>query len=138
MTTMAVIVHDFMLYGGFSLTMPSTFLVSTVPTSPPMSVTVSASVPSQLMVTWGRPSEIDINGVLKFYSLRYHRINFNDFDLTAINASQDSIILTGLYNYTLYEVLIAATTINGTGPFISHTIQTSENGTYIHTSILLQ
>lgn len=113
-------------YGPFSTPVNVT-TYQDVPTSPPMSVTVSASVPSQLMVTWGRPSEIDINGVLKFYSLRYHRINFNDFDLTAINASQDSIILTGLYNYTLYEVLIAATTINGTGPFISHTIQTSEN-----------
>ena len=85
-------------------------------------------VPNELTVSWTRPLEININGVLTFYSLRYHRIGLDDFVFVAVDGSQESTSLRGLESYAVYEVFIAASTINGTGPFISHTAQTRETG----------
>ena len=79
-----------------------------------------------------RPPEISINGVLTFYSLRYHRIGVDDFVFETADADLESTSLDQLHNHTLYEVFIAATTINGTGPFASQTAQTSENGTALY------
>ena len=91
---------------------------------------ISANTPTQLSLSWDRPPAIDINGVLTFYSLRYHRVGYNDYNFTVVNGSLESVILKGLDNYTLYEVFIAATTANGTGPFISQAARTSENGNF--------
>lgn len=88
-------------------------------------------------MAWDRPPEIDINGVLTFYSLRYHIVGSEDFEFHTVNGSLESTALRGLDNYTTYEVFIAASSINGTGPFTNQRATTSENGTYYY-SLLLQ
>lgn len=81
-------------------------------------------------MAWDRPPEIDVNGVLTFYSLRYHIVGSEDFEFHTVNGSVERTTLRDLANYTTYEVFIAALSINGTGPFTSQTAKTSENGIY--------
>lgn len=75
--------------------------------------------------------------MLTFYSLRYHKVGSADFFLERVNGSLQSSVIEGLDNYTMYEVLIAAMTVNGTGPFISQAARTSENGNLCNFTILL-
>ena len=75
--------------------------------------------------------------MLTFYSLRYHRIGVDDFVFETADADLESTSLDQLHNHTLYEVFIATTTINGTGPFVSQTAQTSENGIYTKNSSII-
>lgn len=103
-----------------------------MPSSAPQNLTITATVPNELTVTWDRPPEIDINGVLTFYSLRYHIVGSEDYEFYTVNGNLESIALTGLDNYTSYEVFIAALSINGTGPPTHQTATTSENGIYIY------
>ena len=78
---------------------------------------------------WNRPPEIDINGVLLSYSLRYHRIGLEeDYVLDTISSSSERMVLSGLYSYTTYEVFLGALTVNGTGPFARQSGQTIETG----------
>ena len=104
-----------------------TFL-SAVPSSTPQSYTLTPTGPTELTLAWTRPPEIDINGVLLFYSLRYHTIDSDDFTLDAVSSDLEDFVLEGLANYTIYEALIGATTVNGTGPFTSQIATTNENG----------
>lgn len=99
-----------------------------VPSSPPQNVLLTSQRPHELLLTWNRPPEIDINGVLLSYSLRYHRIGLDDYVFDTINSSSESVVLTGLYSYTTYEVFLGALTVNGTGPFARQTGQTIETG----------
>ena len=83
------------------------------------------------MLTWDRPSEIDINGILTFYSVRYHVVGTSEFRFVPVfGGDAQHLVLEDLDNYTTYEVLIAANTVNGSGPTISSTGMTRENGTY--------
>ena len=83
---------------------------------------------NELTLNWDRPPEVHINGVLTFYSIRYHIVGTDDFMFTITNGGSQSLTLEQLSNYTEYEVLIAAGTINGTGPFVRKTERTRQNG----------
>ena len=89
---------------------------------------LSSNEPNQLQLTWDRPPEIETNGLLLFYSLRYHRANFDDYVFDTVNATSESVLLTGLVSHTVYEVFVAASTVNGTGPFARQTALTIETG----------
>ena len=108
-----------------------------VPSSAPQNVTLSTETVNELTISWDRPPEISINGILTFYSLRYHRLRYDDYTFISVNGSQERTVLRGLESYTVYEVFIAATTVNGTGPFISHTALTAEDGNNIIILLLL-
>ena len=100
-----------------------------VPSAPPDNFTVTASVPSKLTLTWNHPPEIDINGELRGYSLRYIYQGIVMIENIPIPAGDmPTFVLDNLENFTLYELDISATTINGTGPTTNVTQMTTENG----------
>lgn len=64
------------------------------------------------------PDESGRNGIISNYTIRYSAKDSGDDFIevvTMTNATQYT--LTGLQSDTLYEIFIAANTVNGTGPF---------------------
>ena len=98
------------------------------PAAAPGNLTVVNISANELNVSWERPNEIDINGILRYYILEYYIVNQTE-NITSTNVSGDilSTVLRGLNNFTSYSVSVAAFTI-GTGPFSTEVETTSENG----------
>ena len=106
------------------------FLVPTGPATPPESLSVVSFNVSSLGVTWERPNNITINGILRNYVLKYCLTEDEGVPITNScvmlqNISRDTTTktLTGLRHYTTYSVHVSAMTID-TGPFASR-IQTT-------------
>ena len=98
------------------------------PAAAPGNLTVVNISANELNVSWERPNEIDINGVLRYYILEYYIVNQTE-TLASTNVSGDTLstVLRGLNNFTSYNVSVAAFTI-GTGPSSTEVETTSENG----------
>ena len=108
------------------------------PVAAPGNLTVVNISANELNVSWERPNEIDINGVLRYYILEYYIVT-QTATLATANVSGDTLstVLGGLNNFTSYSVSVAAFTIR-TGPFSTEVETTSENGkdcVRIHSSI---
>ena len=99
-----------------------------VPSSAPQNFALTANHVTKLTMSWSRPPERDINGILTFYSVRYHIVATDNYTFKTADGRSHTFTLEQLSNYTEYEVLIAAATVNGTGPFDRKTKQTRENG----------
>ena len=89
---------------------------STDPSSPPRDVLVESYNPASLNVSWQPPSEIDHNGPITGYVINYTRIESRDMMSVNVNDSHRHILLE-LVAYVNYSVIVAAMTVNGTGPF---------------------
>ena len=98
------------------------------PAAAPGNLTVVNISANELNVSWERPNEIDINGVLRYYILEYYIVNQTE-NMASTNVSGNTLstVLRGLNNFTSYNVSVAAFTI-GTGPFSTEVETTSENG----------
>ena len=103
--------------------------VFAVPVVSPDNLAVENISANALAVSWERPTEIDINGVLRYYIIEYYIVDQRNTLLT-VNVTGDmlSTVLDNLNNFTDYNVSVAAFTV-GTGPFSSEIERTSENGT---------
>ena len=89
---------------------------STVPSSPPQSVMVKSRDPASLRVSLKPPLEINHNGPITGYMIQYTRVGSND--MMSVNiTSKTRHTLSGLVAYVNYSVIVAAMTVNGTGPF---------------------
>ena len=90
-----------------------------------MVVNISAN---ELNVSWERPNEIDINGMLQYYIICYYILNGEE-NMASANVSGETLytVLSGLNNFTTYSVSVAAFTV-GTGPSSTELETTSENG----------
>ena len=99
-----------------------------VPVAAPGNVVVENISANALAVSWDRPTEIDINGVLRLYIIEYCIVNQSDTLLT-VNVTGDMLntTLDDLDNFTIYRVSVAAFTI-GSGPANTSEERTSENG----------
>ena len=83
---------------------------------------------NELAISWERPTEIDINGLLRYYIIEYCIVNQSNTLLT-VNVTGDmlSTVLNNLNNFTVYNVSVAAFTV-GSGQFSSEIERTCENG----------
>ena len=89
---------------------------STVPSSPPQDVMVESHNPASLMVSWQPPIQRDYNGPITGYVIQYTRVGSSD--MMSMNvASGTTHTISGLIAYVNYSVIVAAMTVNGTGPF---------------------
>ena len=89
---------------------------STVPSSSPLNVMVTSVDPASLGVSWDPPLEIDRNGPITGYVIQYTRVGSSD--MMSVNvASGTTHTISGLVAYVNYSVIVAAMTVNGTGPF---------------------
>ena len=103
-------------------------LLPTVPVAAPVGLVVQNVSANDLSVSWERPNEIDINGVLDRYDIDYYIDGEPETLLTEMVAGGVlSVTLSSLNNYTIYNVSVAAVTI-GRGPIASMLERTSENG----------
>ena len=98
---------------------------STVPSSPPQSVMVASVNPASLRVSWQLPSTINYNGPITGHVIQYARGGTSN--MMNVNSGTTHTI-SGLVAYVDYSVIVAARTINGTGPFSSAVVQRSGEG----------
>ena len=104
--------------------------IISAPAASPGNLTVVNISANELSVSWERPNEIDINGILRHYILKYSIINQTE-NRASVNVSGDRLnaVLSSLNNFTGYNVSVAAFTV-GIGPFSTEVETTSENGVY--------
>ena len=89
---------------------------STVPSSPPQNVMVTNVNPASLIVSWQPPPPIDHNGPIT-YMIQYTRVGSSDMMSVNVNSGTTQYTISGLVAYVDYSVIVAAMTVNGTGPF---------------------
>ena len=77
---------------------------------------VESHNPASLNISWQPPLEIDHNGQITGYVINYTRIGSRDIMSVNVNDLHRHII-SGLVAYTDFSVIVAAITVNGTGPF---------------------
>ena len=77
------------------------FFVASDPVAAPGNLTVVNISANELNVSWERPNEIDINGVLRYYILEYYIVT-QTATLATANVSGDTLstVLGGLNNFT--------------------------------------
>ena len=72
--------------------------------------------PASLRVSLQPPLEINRNGPITGYMIQYTRVGSSD--MMSVNVtSGTTYTLSGLVAYVNYSVIVAAVTVNGTGPF---------------------
>ena len=96
---------------------------STVPSSPPRNVTVESHNPASLKVSWRPPVQKHRNGLITDYMINYTRVGSRE--MINVNAGSNKtkvITISGLIPYENYSVIVAAMTVNGTGPFSTSSV----------------
>ena len=77
---------------------------------------VISITPASLRVSLQPPLEVCRNGPIPGYVIQYTRVGSSD--MMSVNvASGTTHIISGLVAYVNYSVIVAAMTVNGTGPF---------------------
>ena len=89
---------------------------STVPSSSPQNVMVTSVNPASLMVSWQPPPMIDHNGPITSHVIQYTRVGSSDMMSMNVNSGTTHTI-SGLVAFVDYSIIVAARTVNGTGPF---------------------
>ena len=88
----------------------------TVPSSSPHNITVTSINSASLGVSWDPPLEIHRNGPITSYVIHYTRVGSSDMMSVNITSGITHTI-SRLAVLTQYSVIVAAMTVNGTGPF---------------------
>ncbi|XP_063437519.1 receptor-type tyrosine-protein phosphatase S-like isoform X2 [Mytilus trossulus] len=101
-----------------NLTTTTVWTFSDVPSSPPKDVNVqSVNNTQNFMVSWNPPPEHTRNGDLVYYRLEY-RTKYDETSKTMlVPADKNEMLLSGLEEGIVYEMRVAAVTVNGTGPY---------------------
>ena len=100
------------------------FYISTVPSSAPINIIVMSTHPGSLNTSWEPPPEIDQNGPITDYVIRYSRVGSN-VTMNEIVTSTRIYIIVELYPFVNYSVQIAAVNVNGTGPYSDPVVELS-------------
>ena len=96
---------------------------STAPSSSPLNVMVKSHNIASLNVSWQPPTPRNRNGP-NTYVIQYTRVGSSD--MMSVNvASGTTHTISGLVAYVNYSVIVAAMTVNGTGPFSEPVVGTS-------------
>ena len=102
-------------------------LSSPVPSGPPLNLVAVSTSPHSAFLSWDSPSTLQRNGIITGYLVHTvaesgrqanYSVERTHYNMTAVP-------------YTSYNVLVAAKTVNGTGPFGEMaTMRTLEDGMY--------
>ena len=81
---------------------------------------VESHNPASLNVSWRVPVQRDCNGPITGYVIQYTRVGSSD--MMSVNVTGETngttvMTISGLVAYVNYSVIVAAMTVNGTGPF---------------------
>ncbi len=110
----------------------------TAPASPPDMMTVADSSTS-IVVIWYMVRDIDQNGIITMYEVRYEPLEtFNDTITTMTEtAQQRTVVLRNLQEYVDYNISVRAYTSEGEGPYSTEiTERTLEDGNIGDTSFI--
>ena len=105
------------------------YYISTVPSSSPQDVMVESYNPASLMVSWRPPLARHRNGPITGHVIQYTRVGSSD--IISVNVTSGTThTISGLVAYVNYSVIMAAMTVNGTGPFNDPPVvgRSGENG----------
>ena len=123
--TRVIIVYVTLMYVHVMYMSALFILLHTVPSAAPVGLVVQSVSANDLSVSWERPNEIDINGVLDRYDIDYYIDREPETLLTEMVAGDTlSVTLSSLNSFTIYNVSVAAVTI-GRGPIASILQRTS-------------
>lgn len=100
-----------------------------VPSSAPMNVTLLSIFSTNFTLWWLPPPPEDRNGIIVEYQLIVTRLS--TLESVLLNTSKTEILVTNLVPYSEYEVIIAALTREGSGPYTDLFIQTEQDGKLI-------
>jgi len=98
-----------------------------VPSGPPLNLVAVSTSSHSAFLSWDPPSTLQRNGIITGYLLHIVAASGRQFNYS---------VETTHYNfsavpYTMYNVWVAAKTVNGTGPFGEMaTVRTLEDGMY--------
>ena len=111
---------------------PSTlFALTTAPSSPPAFLSVVATGPYSLNISWVQPPIIHHNSPLTGYKITYNMEGENEMEFDTPDADMLYYILDDLYSFMPYEVKVAALNDAGIGPFttteVAYTDKTREH-----------
>ena len=81
-------------------------------------------------VQWEEPNPPDQNGVITSYTITYSSQRSRKEQITT---TETEVVLGGLEEFTLYTIIVNASTTVGTGPGAVTTARTDEDGEYIMT-----
>ena len=93
---------------------------STVPSSPPQDIMMESHNPASLNVSWQPPPNGNRNGPITGYTINYTRDRSSDvrsINVTGETSGTTVITISKLAPYVNYSVVVAAMTVNGTGPY---------------------
>ena len=108
---------------------------SIVPSSPPQNVMVTSVNPASLRVSWELPSTINYNGPITGHVIRY--TGGGTSDMMNVN-SGTTYTISGLVAFVDYLVIVAARTVNGTGPFSNAVVQKSGETSELNIYLVIQ
>ena len=87
--------------------------------------------PASLNVSWQPPLDIDHNGLITGYVIRYTRVGSSVKTIETI-INKVTYTISGLDAYVNYSVMVAALNVNGTGPFSDPVVERSgDNGKWL-------
>ena len=96
---------------------------STVPSLSPREVMVESQNPASLMVSWRPPAHRGRNGPIVGYTINYAENGSSDVMSINVNGTKErTVTISELTPYVNYAVIVAAMTVNGTGPFINSSV----------------
>ena len=82
-----------------------------------------SAIPASLKVSWEPPPKKDRNGPIS-YRIEYTRAKGSN-DTVTVSSETTHTILSRLYPFVTYLVRVAASTVNGTGPYSIDVVQMS-------------
>ena len=89
---------------------------STVPSSPPHSITIKSTDPASVTISWQPTLETGHNVPITGYVIQYTRVGSSD--MMSVNVTSGTThTISGLVAFVDYSVIVAAVNVNGTGPF---------------------
>ena len=97
-------------------------LYTTAPSGAPRITEAMAISPTELEVSWSGVAAIDRNGIITVYEVHYQPLRDFEADLTRVNTTNTSIVLTNLHESVQYNITVRAFTRVGPGPFSDHVI----------------
>ena len=105
------------------------YILSQVPSGPPQNLTGSFINSTALNFSWEPPCLEDRNGMIRNYTYTYFisKEIMNKSDVTEAT----SFVLTGLEEYTEYNITVQANTINGSGPGVSTVVWTELDSKFV-------
>ena len=90
------------------------------------------------MVQWGDVPVADQNGIILSYTVTYIALPFGSLQTEVVNAPVRQLILTGLNEYTNYNITVFASTAKGDGNVSTPTIVVTDEDSKFSLIIQLQ